>query len=125
MLTSVSEQLHDVSGGRLRWQRIRIVSPPGCSSRIHQLQQMTRNEESSRSSSSSSAVDMVIGDSHPLLGDLPHAQQFSADCGGSTGRGRGVRMSRQFILRQQQQQSPPFLAGNKHYTTTPLLPSRL
>ena len=136
VLTSASEQLHDVTGGRLRWERIRIVAPPGCNAaqQLRQQQQMTTQQQgesnSWTASTASTAADMVIGDSHPLLGDLPHAQQFAADCGRRRGGGSGgVRMSRQFILRQQPQQQqqqtaarPLFLAGNVQHS--PLLSSR-
>ncbi|XP_057365411.1 calcium-activated chloride channel regulator 1-like [Daphnia carinata] len=100
VLTSTSEQLHNVTGGRLQWDRISVLVSKSLAqdcfrlTRHQQRLQVIKNKRMNAQLAASQTADIVIHDgSHPLIADLPHAKQY----GGCNQQGLGVHLSRSFI----------------------------
>ncbi|KAK4029989.1 hypothetical protein OUZ56_022946, partial [Daphnia magna] len=100
VLTSTSEQLHNVTTGRLQWDKISILVSKSLAhdcfrlARHQQRMQVIKNKRMNAQLAASHAADMVVHDaSHPLIGDLPHAKQY----GGCSQQGLAVHLSRSFI----------------------------
>lgn len=106
VLTEASEQLYNVSRGRLQWDRITFLLPRNYSADCAFMSQPRRVVRNRRADGHQ--ADLIVGDSHPLLGDLPWAEQFYGGCGVA---GRGVRLSRSFLASAHRQNNTLFLQG--------------
>lgn len=94
LLTETSEQLYNVTRGRVQWDRVTFLLPRNYTTDCVFSSNQPRRVQTKSRRTDRHLAEVVVGGDHPLLADLPWADQFYGGCGVP---GRGVHLSRSFI----------------------------